>query len=818
MRFRSDPARDDAGVDHADVDAVDRASFDSVTQRLTRFAILHPHRVAVRFVGQKRDIGLDDASESLTYAELWHSAKSVADQLADRHVEAGHRVALLFPPGMQSIVAFLGCQMAGVVAMPTCYPRGGRFLDRLASIVDDADPAAIITDAATAERINPSDYGERPAGWIAVEDLLVDQKNASLIAEAHRDIASLNTVSGNHAAHDYAVGDCAAGDYAAGDHGSGDHAADYRGSGDDGLALIQYTSGSTGRPRGVCVSRANLRANLNAIVDRFGIRPSDDDLRVGEDPPAMTTAVATAPVTTAPVTTTLATAVNWLPFFHDMGLIGGILAPLYAGMTNVVMSPQTFLSDPAVWIETIARTGAVISGGPNFAFEHAARRVDVAELSRRLVHASADLSAWRLAFCGAEPIDADVLRRFHRTFAPIGLRRDVWLPCYGMAEATLMITGGGTSTSLTTRHIDRGTLAQGRLQIADPDRHDGSSDDRFREVVGCGVPVDGCQIRIVTDGDRLSQSIDNGDHDQDARDAVDGDAVDGDGTVVGEIWARGDMVAQHYWGSRQTHLRPGGWLATGDIGFIDDGMLFVTGRIKDTVIVRGRNYDPADLEQTAITATASIDAVVALDVPEFGFAMVVCPHRRIDPDRFDAIADQITDRIVDTHAIVPREIVFVTPAGVLRTSSGKLRRGEMAARYHDSQTPVRHRQTPVQPLDQTASSTVNASPTDSTVSDSAVADSAMADWIRGWIGRRRPNETIVDDSPLLTDEMDSMAAMEFLSELEKRSGLVLSPIDAIDHPTVGAFIAYVDDRLAETIHDSTGEPVNTESRPLVDQR
>ena len=292
------------------------------------------------------------------------------------------------------------------------------------------------------------------------------------------------------------------------------------------LALLQYTSGSTGHPRGVMLTHANLLHNADLIFQVFEHTETDS-------------------------------YVSWLPMFHDMGFMVGVLQPLYAGIRAVVMSPAAFLQRPVRWLKAISRYKATTSGGPNFAYDLCARKVTTEDA------AALDLNSWSVAFNGAEPVRAETLDRFASRFEPCGFRRTALYPCYGLAEATLIVTGGRKKSppiikSVKTEAADTGT--------------------KSKLMVGCGGALPGERVAIV-DSTSLTELKDG---------------------RVGEIWVSGPSVAQGYWNRHEetdqtfraflSDTGEGPFLRTEDLGFIEDGELYITGRIKDLIIIRGLNH------------------------------------------------------------------------------------------------------------------------------------------------------------------------------------------------------------------------------------
>ncbi|MBV9108095.1 MAG: fatty acyl-AMP ligase, partial [Gemmatimonadetes bacterium] len=391
------------------------------------------------------------------------------------------------------------------------------------------------------------------------------------------------------------------------------------GTSPDDVAFLQYTSGSTSTPKGVRVTHANLLANQAMLKDAFG---HGDGL----------------------------TVVGWLPVYHDMGLIGNVLHPLYVGGTCVLMPPTAFLQRPARWLEAVSRYGAETSGGPNFAYDLCAERVSDEE------KAALDLSRWRVAFCGAEPVRAATLERFAAAFGECGFRRDAFYPCYGLAEATLFVTGGRSGAPPVVRGFDAGALESDRAVS-----EDGDSGVR---LVGCGFGWQGGRVEIVRRDDRVR-------------------CAPGE---VGEIWVSGPHVAHGYWNraddtaetfGAHTADGDGPFLRTGDLGFVDGGELFVTGRAKDLIILRGRNLYPQDVEATAGTAHGALQpgGGAAFSVDADGEERLVIVHevRRTALRELDAseVARRIREEVAAAHEAAVHDIALIGPATLAKTSSGK---------------------------------------------------------------------------------------------------------------------------------------------------
>lgn len=396
------------------------------------------------------------------------------------------------------------------------------------------------------------------------------------------------------------------------------------------LAALQYTSGSTGQPKGVMLSHRNLLENLRAGRDAYGIAGRMN-------------------------------GVFWIPPYHDMGLIGGIMMALYCGGRAHLMAPFAFLRDPLRWVNAMSRYQGYVSAAPNFGYEMAAR---AAEADRDAVR-GLDLSHWRVAISGAEPVHAATLERFARAFAPAGFRRDAFYPSFGLAENTLVVAAQPGGASLA--RLDPAELECHRVREA-------VADGAVRTIVGCGPSADpGQRVEIVDPARRMP--VPSG--------------------TVGEIWVSGPSVAQGYWGKeKETEFvfrsslatGQGPFLRTGDLGFAGPDGLFVTGRVKDLIVLHGRNHYPHDLERTAEEAHPAVRSgrCVAFSVGgDRGEELVLALEAagRIAPEQRRAIAAAVRERVGEHHSVAVREVVLVPRGGIRRTSSGKLQRSAVRAAY-----------------------------------------------------------------------------------------------------------------------------------------
>jgi amino acid adenylation domain-containing protein len=390
------------------------------------------------------------------------------------------------------------------------------------------------------------------------------------------------------------------------------------------LAFLQYTSGSTGKPKGVMVSHSNILHNERLIQMAFG--HTEKTIFVG-----------------------------WLPLFHDMGLIGNVLQPLYLGIPSFLMSPVAFLQQPVRWLSAISRYKATTSGGPNFAYDLCVNKITPEQIS------SLDLRSWEVAFNGSEPIRAETLQRFARKFADCGFRYSAFYPCYGMAETTLFVSGGLKTAPPVLYHLEGAALEQNRVLLSTKDQGDS------RTIVGCGLTFFD-KIAIV-DPESKTQCLSD---------------------KVGEIWVLGPSVAQGYWNRPETTEQTfnaftadtgeGPFLRTGDLGFFHNGELFVTGRLKDMIIIRGRNHYPQDIELTLEKSHPALrlacSAAFGVEVNGEERLVVACEVERSYLRQLDVdeVVRAIRSAISEEHEIQAYGVLLLKTTSIPKTSSGKIQR------------------------------------------------------------------------------------------------------------------------------------------------
>ena len=686
----------------------------TLTQWIGRRAQRHGQRIAVTFLS-------DDGSEhSWTYAELWQRSCELAARLP-RVDQSDPRGLLLFPPGIEFLAGFLGCQIAGWIPVPTCYPKAGREMARLDSAAKDCVPSALIGDRESIEGLSDDRMSDVTRG---IPRVVTNVKSTS----PESDWVDPETLPCNR----------------------------------EGLALLQYTSGSTSEPKGVMVQHQNLMANLEAIRRGFHIDWQADD---ATDPDC---------------------GVFWLPFFHDMGLIGGILEPLFVGGRTVLISPRSFLQRPARWLQAITDYRAIISGAPNFAFQLCVDRISPEQTD------SLDLSRWRIAFSGAEPVLPRTLSDFSNRFSANGFSESSFHPCYGLAEASLLGACGDGPQKPKVLNVRRESLSTGKVKVVTDVRGRG-----IQGLVSCGQVSHGNELLIVDQatGDQLGEGL------------------------VGEIWLRGSSITAGYWNrpeenkSRFDALVNGGesgYCRTGDLGFTMDGNLYVTGRLKDVIIIGGRNLFPQDIETTVrdeVGKNAGQCVAFAVEgVRSEALAIIAELPRKFDESACNDLVRSIRRVVIEEHEVDPRHVWLVRQATVPLTSSGKVQRNKCRERFDAGEIRTKHR------YDRASASTQSPIPIPKIPVSPVAADRdsmivAVESWMADWLVARAgvvPAE--VDfDQPFADFGLDSMTAVEMSGEIEDWSGVGLTPIVAWNHPTVHLLSVFIVDELIGSEENSVGE-------------
>jgi acyl transferase domain-containing protein/acyl-CoA synthetase (AMP-forming)/AMP-acid ligase II/acyl carrier protein len=506
----------------------------------------------------------------------------------------------------------------------------------------------------------------------------------------------------------------------------------------DTVAMLQYTSGSTSAPKGVVLTHGNLVHNLETILQAWGDR-IDGPVR----------------------------GVFWLPPYHDMGLIGGLLSTLNASGHSLLMPPSAFIKRPMRWMEAISRHRGTITAAPNFAYDMCV------ELSSPQERAALDLSSWATAMCGAEPVRAATLDSFVEAFAPAGFRRESFLPVYGLAEGTLLVSGGSDSPVPVARQIDR--VALGESRVVDVP----AGDPNAAALIGLGKPPGGQRVLIV---------------DPETRRECAGDRV-------GEIWVSGGSVAHGYWRAPQLSAETfaatlsdsgdGPFLRTGDLGFLHSGELYVTGRRKDLIIIRGTNHYPNDIELTVQNTNPALlrgrGAVFSI-APEPGAAEQLVVVQEVDPSRIGeeqaAEAMQvIRTAVTENHAVRTHAVVLVQPLQLPTTSSGKIQRSACKQQYLDGVLPVVAQWPPTSPATGPPAEPEPA-PVATTQGQPSAAE--ISTWLIDRLSQdlELPVAEIDPAKPFANYGLDSIHAVRLSSALEEWLGYELAPTIAYEYPSI----------------------------------
>lgn len=565
-------------------------AFLTLTDVLRCHSALRPHDRAYVFLSER---GTEEAV--LTFADLERRARAVAARLGEL-AGIGDRALLMFPAGLDFLVAFCGCLMAGVVAVPIMVPRRAGVHDASSAIIADCSPRLVLTSAGLAD-LRPDvmqRFRDAGLGCLVVDSTEAETTRRSLLPTPDR----------------------------------------------DDIAFLQYTSGSTSSPKGVAVSHRNLMANLDMIRLALGNERTS-------------------------------THVSWVPLYHDMGLILTALEALYVGALCVLMAPASFIKRPLAWLRAIHTYRAEVSSAPNFAYDMCVERFRSDQVE------GIDLSCWKAAINAAEPVRADTIERFASAFAPYGFDARAICPLYGLAEATVLVSGSRRENGAVKRAVSRDALR--RNLVTAP-----SGDADRATVVGCGRAVVGERIAIVdADSGRRLAPYD-----------------------IGEVWVAGPNVACGYWQNEEATAQvfrariegEGGefWLRTGDLGFFDEtGELFISGRIKDVIIIHGVNHYPQDIENTVQNSHPALRrhsgaAFTVADGNDVERLILVQEVERTarNTASIEEITRRIREAVFDEHEIGVHDVVLLQPGSVPKTTSGKIRRSLARKRWLDGSLDV----------------------------------------------------------------------------------------------------------------------------------
>jgi acyl-CoA synthetase (AMP-forming)/AMP-acid ligase II len=669
-----------------------RPQSNNEQSRLTIVDTLYQHSVQSAEKVACAAISADGKLENhLTYRELMSRSESVAVELL-RFCEPGDRVILLFHGGVEFIVSFLGCLVAGVIAVPG-YPvrvpklsaLPSRNFERLLPILANAEPrVALSTRRVVSRRNELADVDPifTKMKWIAVDEI-PDQR---LECRGQR-------------------------------------------LGSD-IAYLQYTSGSTSLPRGVMVSHNNLLSIFQDMDTAWG----HDDSSV---------------------------MISWVPVFHDLGLIHGILYPLYFGFPAYILMPAAVLQQPRRWLEAITNLRGTHSSAPNFFFDICSKTIpDTA--GQKL-----DLSSLRACATGAETVRHRTLHRFHETFAPCGLRPDAIQPGYGLAEFTLTVSSMETGRTPKAVYLDSAGYEKGKVVLVEQER------PFARSFVSCGWTHVGSDIRIVDPQSRRECKSDE----------------------IGEIWVSGSNATQGYWANpdatRTTmgaYLRSGSgpFLRTGDLGFVIDRDLYIAGRLKDLIVIRGRNLYPHDIEATVEETLPEVRGgrccAFSIDQEEGEGLVIVAEVDRVERRKFDAAGGfaRLRNAISSEYSAELYDAVFVQTGTFPLTSSGKVQRRRACQEYLQGKLKVVARMRELCIPRSVKSSC-----------ERGVGE--VRAWLIGYLSQKlhQPAGQLQTKQPFEALGLDSASLVEMAAQLEGFVGQPLDPTIVFDYPNIEQLSAHL---------------------------
>jgi len=592
-------------------------------------------------------------SASLTYRQLDAKARTIAVYLQSR-LSPGERVLLVYPQGLEAIAAFFGCLYAGVVAIPAPAPEAARMkrvLPRLEAIAVDAGASLILTTTSLLTNRDGNHLTFKARSFVSrlngrASLLLKYYLTEGEIAQKTPQLATIPWMATEKIPSQLAAQW---------------QQPEING---DTLAYLQYTSGSTSTPKGVMLDHNNLMGHLAALQQACGYKADLTPLaplkcvrvasrsRSGENYSPLVAGEELGERLTEKYCDSNSVTVTWMPYFHDYGLVEGILAPLYNGTPCYLMSPMTFIKQPLRWLKAISHYRATHSQAPNFAYAYCLKRITPEE------RATLDLSCWQAAGNAAEPINPEVMEQFCQTFESCGFRRQTFAPAYGLAEATLLVTTSRRTDAPVFCTVSAEELAQNRIVLT----------PTGQRLAGSGRLLGNTVVAIVHP-EKLTRCASD---------------------EVGEIWVASAGVARGYWqrpdATQETFEAStadsgeGPFLRTGDLGFIKDGELFVTGRLKDLIIIRGENYYPQDIEWVVEKSHGALrpnyGAAFAIEVDGVEQLVIAFEvERGVSKNlNVDEVVGAIRNAVAEHYELPVYGVVLLKRGSILKTSSGKIQR------------------------------------------------------------------------------------------------------------------------------------------------
>ena len=694
-------------------------SHTNIIQTLEKLAKTKPNDILYRYIEDENKEPL-----TLTFLEVHQEAKKIALNLLTT-CNKGDRALMLYPAGLEFITGFLGCLYAGLIAVPAYPPRKNQKLNRLKSIINDAEATIVMTSKSASEIAKPlfkNDDGLKDIFWIETDNI---------------DDTNLDDIKVNISKDD--------------------------------IAFLQYTSGSTGNPKGVMVSHKNVMSNMEVIYQSCG---HNSQSKLG----------------------------SWLPHFHDMGLMGGVLQPLYGGLEITFMAPGYFLQKPIRWLQMMSKYKTTSTAGPNFAYDLCVDRIHDEDLK------DLDLSSMNLALNGAEPVHYETMKRFSEKFARCGFKSKTHFPSYGMAETTLMLTAGSFDEEANILTIDSLDLQNGIITELQ------QSNAGTQNLVSSGRTWLDHEVIIVSPDTLNTMTSD----------------------IVGEIWVKGSSVTNGYWKNPKkteedfnaftNDTKKGPYLRTGDLGFLHKGELYICGRAKDLLIIRGRNYYPQDIEAVVSSSNTSLSqgnaAAFSIEVDNREQLVIAQEVQRTHMKKLnkDAIFDDIKEAVTMDCELQVHDILLLRPGQILKTSSGKIQRQANKKAYLENSFKVITSYLEEDDLEKTVvtksekineSSDIKAPKSTTDLEKEAL----IASWLKNEISvlTNTPINKITDDKSFMIFGLDSLASVDLQDKINNFYSIDIELVDFYDFPNIKALSPHI----SELIQNSTTKKTTKTKLPQI---
>lgn len=668
--------------------------------------------------------------EKLNYPSLLIRAQSIAARIQS-HTQPGDRVLLIYQPGLEFVCAFYACLYAGVIAVPVYPPAEKKLIEKLDAVIKNAEPKIILSTESIIKQITKLRYVK------ALQNLpfvtyLMERFQENTLELTQWDFDKFTWINSDNIAKE--------------------EANDYREPliKPESIAFLQYTSGSTGQPKGVMVSHSNLLNNLQ-LISEYSITADDS------------------------------VSVIWLPPYHDMGLIGGILYPLFAAIPVYLMSPMTFLRNPATWLKAITAFKGTATSAPNFAYALCNKKIS-AETKSQI-----DLSTMHAFLNGAEPINTYVMDEFAKQFADCGFKKEMFMPCYGLAENTLMVTG---EKGALTHYFNKEELRNNQLIEVDADA------STAHPIVCCGALSEGT---IIVDPQTRMLCRDR---------------------QIGEVWLSNPSVAQGYWNQeKETHAyfkatlaqdKETNYLRTGDLGFTINNKLFIMGRIKDLIIINGTNHYPQDIERSVETCHPQIrqGSCAAVSVPgnyQEELAVVIEINKNCPETELEAIISAVKQSILQDHSLSVHHVALINERSLPKTTSGKIRRRVIQSQLVNKQLETKmlwsQEALPAEKVTSLKDETASASEGHQTSDTSEFIQNLRQQIHMELSDMLDIDSKIIDDNKNFAEfGLDSLMAVELEARLQNhlKSRCYLSQATVVNYPSINLLMEHIETLLGKS--------------------